>query len=521
MGTLINLGKNMSVGMKVALVPFLATVCLVGVALTGLLANNHLGNSLQRLGDERVPQIVNIGDLAQNLLSIQVDVNQSLAWEGAGYKAEVIEKLDKATLAKMKAFDVRLGEMGASASGDPETRKVVEAMRTEFQKYQKSVAQALDIKSGMLANATSFMTTIDSSFAVLRGMLDKLVQAEKSLAAEAVKQSKVQLASNRTTILAGLVVAIAVMGVLAWIIAMMIIRPLALAAQNAQQLAQGNLRVRADHVSTDATGMVLQALNHVSSNLSDVVAQIRDTASQVRQASEEIADANTDLSNRTESAASMLMDTSSAIEKLTVNLNDGAQRIDQAAGLARSVSNLAKEGGKVVDDAVDAMGSISQQTKKIGEIISVIDGIAFQTNILALNAAVEAARAGENGRGFAVVASEVRTLAQRSASAAREIRDLVGSSVTIVEQGSSRVQQAGNAMRRMVDEIATVSETVSEISNSTKEQAQGVQQVSHTIAHMDLSTQQNAAMVEQAAAVTRALKEQAEQLVQQIGVFKT
>src|SRR6478672_10937788 len=126
MGTLINLGKNMSVGMKVALVPFLATVCLVGVALTGLLANNHLGNSLQRLGDERVPQIVNIGDLAQNLLSIQVDVNQSLAWEGAGYKAEVIEKLDKATLGKMKAFDARLGEMGASASGDPETRKVVE-----------------------------------------------------------------------------------------------------------------------------------------------------------------------------------------------------------------------------------------------------------------------------------------------------------------------------------------------------------------------------------------------------------
>jgi len=521
MDFLFNWGNKMSVGMKVALVPVLAMLCLIGVALTGLFANNHLGGSLQKLGQERVPQIVNIGDLSQNLLSIQIDVNQSLAWEGAGYKAELIEKLDKSTLAKMKAFDARLADMVGQATTDAETRKAIEGMRTEFQKYQKSVAQALDIKTGMLGNATSFMTTIDSSFAVLRGMLDKLVQVEKDLSAKAVQQSQVQLASNRNTIIGGLVVAIVVMGVLAWIIAMMIIRPLALAAQNAQQLAQGNLRVRADHVSTDATGLVLQALNHVSSNLSNVVVKIRTTADQVRQASEEIADANADLSHRTESAASVLMNTSAAIEKLTINLNDGAQRINEAAQLAKSVSSLAKDGGKVADDAVEAMGAISQQTKKIGEIISVIDSIAFQTNILALNAAVEAARAGENGRGFAVVASEVRTLAQRSASAAREIRDLVGSSITTVEQGSGRVQEAGNAMRRMVDEIATVSETVSEISNSTKEQAQGVQHVSETIAHMDLSTQQNAAMVEEAAAVTTALKEQAEHLVQQIDVFKT
>ncbi|KQX01953.1 chemotaxis protein [Massilia sp. Root418] len=297
-------------------------------------------------------------------------------------------------------------------------------------------------------------------------------------------------------------------------------RPLAEAERAAGRIAEGDLTVNLQTGSKDEIGKLCGAMNGISGNLSRVVGQVREGAEHIATASTEIASGNQDLCQRTEQQASNLEETAAAMEQLTSTVRQNADNAQQANRLALAASDTAARGGQVVSQVVDTMGSINQSSRKIVDIISVIDGIAFQTNILALNAAVEAARAGEQGRGFAVVASEVRNLAQRSAAAAREIKELINASVEQVEAGSRLVQQAGSTMDEVVSSVAHVTGIMTEISAASQEQNAGIAQVSTAITRMDEVTQQNAALVEQAAAAAASLQQEAAALAQVVRVFQ-
>ena len=296
-------------------------------------------------------------------------------------------------------------------------------------------------------------------------------------------------------------------------------RPLARAEQAAEQIAAGDLTVQLDISNKDEIGLVLRAMNRISSGLSDVVSQVRQGAEQIASASGEIASGNLDLSARTEQQASSLEETAASMEELTSTVRQNAAHARQANQLALDASGIAQKGGAAVAQVVDTMGAIHQSAKKIVDIITVIDGIAFQTNILALNAAVEAARAGEQGRGFAVVATEVRNLAQRSAAAAKEIKTLIGDSVEKVATGSQQVEQAGSTMAEVVASVRRVTDIMADISSASEEQRAGIDQVNQAIGQMDQVTQQNAALVEEAAAAAQALQDQAAELTQVVRIF--
>ncbi|HEY4317932.1 MAG TPA: methyl-accepting chemotaxis protein [Herbaspirillum sp.] len=290
------------------------------------------------------------------------------------------------------------------------------------------------------------------------------------------------------------------------------------AVEIANSIAAGNLAVRIS-IRPGDRGSLLFAIGAMRDQLSDVVAQIRNGADTMATASREIASGNLDLSSRTEQQAGSLEETASAMEQLTSTVKQNADNARQANQLAVSASGIAVEGGEVVARMIETMSSINASSRKIVDIISVIDSIAFQTNILALNAAVEAARAGEQGRGFAVVASEVRGLAQRSAAAAKEIKALIGDSVEKVDAGSRLVEQAGSTIGQVVSSVKQVSDIVSEISAATNEQSTGIEEVNQAITQIDEVTQQNAALVEEAAAAAASLQDQAARLAHAVSVF--
>ncbi|WP_431261337.1 methyl-accepting chemotaxis protein [Roseateles chitinivorans] len=314
----------------------------------------------------------------------------------------------------------------------------------------------------------------------------------------------------------------AVVGVLGWRLAGSIYRQLggepAYASDIVHRIGGGDLNVAVDLRGAHADSL-LSAMDRMQRSLSTTVGQIRGSTDTIATAAGEIAAGNRDLSSRTESQASALEETAASMEELTATVKQSADNARQANQLAMSASEIAVQGGKVVDEVVATMASISSSSNKIVDIIGTIDGIAFQTNILALNAAVEAARAGEQGRGFAVVASEVRTLAQRSATAAKEIKALIGDSVQKVEAGGALVGQAGATMSQIVGSVKRVTDIVGEISSASQEQTAGIEQINQAIAQMDQATQQNAALVEQASAAAESLEQQSRVLVTAVGVF--
>ena len=299
-----------------------------------------------------------------------------------------------------------------------------------------------------------------------------------------------------------------------------ITRPLNEAVRIAESVAAGDLSQRIDVRSQDETGHLMQAMQDMNSSLVNIVSQVRTGTEAIAVASREIASGNADLSNRTESQASSLEETASSMEQLTSTVKQNAENARQANQLVSSTADVAVKGGQVVGQVVDTMASIKDSSRKIADIIGVIDGIAFQTNILALNAAVEAARAGEQGRGFAVVASEVRNLAQRSAGAAKEIKALIEDSVGKVDAGSKLVDEAGKTMGEIVASVKHVTDIMSEIAAASQEQSAGIEQVNQAVGQMDEVTQQNAALVEEAAAAAESLQDQAGQLAQAVSVFK-
>ncbi len=325
----------------------------------------------------------------------------------------------------------------------------------------------------------------------------------------------------RSLLIGGLI--IAGMALFAWRMANTMLRQIggepAYAVEVVEHIAQGDLT---EHIAVDDKGnhSVLYEIKMMRDKLAALVTQVRSGAESITTASSEIASGNLDLSQRTEQQAGALEETSSTMEELTATVKQNADNARQANQLAISASEIASQGGQVVSQVVSTMGAISDSSRKIVDIISVIDGIAFQTNILALNAAVEAARAGEQGRGFAVVASEVRNLAQRSAAAAKEIKALIDTSADNVASGSQLVEKAGATMQEVVSAVQKVTDIVAEISSASQEQSAGIQQVNDAIVDMDNMTQQNAALVEEASAAAQALNDQADALVDTVNMFK-
>ncbi|WP_298437165.1 methyl-accepting chemotaxis protein [Geobacter sp.] len=306
----------------------------------------------------------------------------------------------------------------------------------------------------------------------------------------------------------------------AWLVASRIRRALAEAIAVSEQIAAGDLTTTIEVKSADETGKLLTALSHMNESLSHIVAEVRGGADSIATATEQISAGNVNLSQRTEEQASALEETASSMEELTSTVKQNADNAQQANQLAVTASDVAVKGGEVIGKVVTTMEGITASSRKIADIITVIDGIAFQTNILALNAAVEAARAGEQGRGFAVVAGEVRSLAQRSAAAAKEIKALIEDSVGKVEDGSRLVTEAGSTMQEIVTSIKRVTDIMAEISAASLEQSSGIEQVNTAITQMDDVTQQNAALVEEAAAAAESLAEQAGAMVEMVSRFK-
>jgi methyl-accepting chemotaxis protein len=354
----------------------------------------------------------------------------------------------------------------------------------------------------------------------MRALLRDISGAEEVLLAQrAAEAASLQRITANTIIFGGLLT-VAIAGAIAWMLSRSIVAPLANAVNIARTVASGDLSSKIDAGSRDETGQMLQALGDMNDSLVRIVGEVRRGTDTIANASSEIARGNQDLSSRTEQQASSLEETASSMEELTGTVKQNAENARNANQLAASASAVAIKGGAVVAEVVTTMSSINESSKNIVDIIGVIDGIAFQTNILALNAAVEAARAGEQGRGFAVVASEVRNLAQRSAAAAKEIKSLIDDSVYKVEAGSRLVAQAGSTMDEIVDSVRRVTKIMQEIASASEEQISGIEQINEAISQMDSVTQQNAALVEQAAAAAEALQDQAASQAQVVSVFK-
>ena len=356
--------------------------------------------------------------------------------------------------------------------------------------------------------------------ALLKATNDYLTY-ESQQAAARVEQAEASYGSDRLLMLVASVAAVAAAVLLGWALSNAITRPLQRAVHLAEAVASGDLSSDIVVDREDETGQLLAALKRMNDGLVEMVGRVRQSADSIATASQEIATGNHDLSTRTEQQASALQQTAASMQQMTSTVQQTAESSRQISQLASAATEVAGRGGDVVQRVVTTMGEISDSSRRIADIIGVIDGIAFQTNILALNAAVEAARAGEQGRGFAVVAGEVRGLAQRSAQAAREIKSLIGASVEKVETGSRLVGEAGSTMGDVVSQVHRMTDLMAEINASASEQSTGIGQVNQAVASIDQGTQQNAALVEQSAAAAESLQHQAAGLLAVIAQFKT
>jgi len=389
--------------------------------------------------------------------------------------------------------------------------KYLTVLGKEYQSQDPSSVGRVDKAVKGLDRAPTQM--IDDIVATVRQVAQQF-QTDNALKAQA------DYRTARLTLIVSTLLALALGSVCTVWLVTSIIGPLRIAVDVAQRVASGDLRSDVVVTGKDETAQLLQALKDMNGNLARIVHDVRQGTEIIVTASSEIAIGNQDLSNRTEEQAGSLEETAASMEEITATVQKNASNTLQANRLAADAAGVAAKGGEMVSAVVSTMGAIEESSRKIVDIISVIDGIAFQTNILALNAAVEAARAGEQGRGFAVVASEVRSLAQRSATAAKEIKILIGDSVDKISSGTSLVSNAGGTMQEIVTAVAQVATIMDEITRANKEQSLGIEEVNRAVVQMDSVTQQNAALVEQAAAAAESLKDQAANLARTVSVFQ-
>nr|WP_315213951.1 methyl-accepting chemotaxis protein [uncultured Duganella sp.] len=457
-------------------------------------------------------------------LELRTDIGEMRRWElahlinddPAGFAT--YEKRMDDTLATMKGHRAAYEKLISS----PQEKAIATEFDQAWTAFMAEHDQIVKFSAGGQKDEARALSRGASAktMATLTETVNKLVKLNIDGGDAASDAATVTYNNARMTSIILLVVNIGIGMALALWIARVVSAPLRQAVSVATAVAGGDLTRTIEVASACETGQLMGALREMNGNLQRLVSEVRGGTDTIATASAQIAAGNQDLSSRTEEQASSLEETASSMEELTSTVKQNADNARQANQLAQSASGIAVKGGEVVGQVVGTMSSINESSRKIVDIISVIDGIAFQTNILALNAAVEAARAGEQGRGFAVVASEVRNLAHRSAAAAKDIKLLISDSVEKVEAGSQLVDRAGTTMNEIVSSITRVTDIMSEITSASAEQSDGIEQVNVAIAQMDQVTQQNAALVEQAAAAAESMQEQAARLSEVVSVFK-
>ena len=508
--------SNLSVGLRLG-ASFGAILLITAlIAATGMWRIASLQGASERVATQEIEQQT----LVENWAS---DIRLNWVRTEAFLKAidrDYMEKLTADTQATAKGIEGKVQRIEGLVQGD-KNRAQLATIAAASKAYNDKLAEIRELHRGGEPNVP---TLVDKD---LRPLADKYLQSlddlRTAMAAQlADSQGDTSTLAKASQVLLGVgtLIAVALGALLAFTVTRSIVQPVQRGKQAAESIADGDLTHPIEASGNDETGQLLQALATMQSRLATIVGNVRHNAEGVATASVEIASGNNDLSARTEQQASALQQTAASMEELGSTVRQNADNARTANQLAMSASTVAQQGGDVVAEVVETMKGINDSSRKIADIISVIDGIAFQTNILALNAAVEAARAGEQGRGFAVVAGEVRSLAGRSAEAAKEIKGLIGTSVERVERGTALVDKAGATMSEVVASIRRVTEIMGEISAASSEQSQGVSQVGEAITQMDQATQQNAALVEQSAAAADSLKTQAGQLVDAVAVFR-
>jgi len=509
--------KQLKVGQRLGLSFALMLALVMVIASLAYVRIADLGDRMETSAHDLYPKTVYAHRVKDELNETARNMRNMLLMTDAGAIQKEVDNIKESSLVISDALSA-LDKIVVSAQGRANLAAVT-AARAKFlvARDQFMVLAGQESKDAARAFLISDLRPLQMSYFTA---LDAVVERQSALMKKGADDAAGEVAETHVMLLALTVAAAAVGAMVAWLATRSITHPLSTAVTLARKVADGDLSSEIVVSSSDECGQLLSALQDMNTSLRNIVGQVRSGADTMATASGQIASGNLDLSSRTEQQAGSLEETASSMEELTSTVKQNADNARQANQLAVTASGVAIKGGAVVAQVVDTMVSIHESSRKIVDIIGVIDGIAFQTNILALNAAVEAARAGEQGRGFAVVASEVRNLAQRSAGAAKEIKLLIDDSVDKVASGTRLVDQAGSTMSEIVSSVQRVTDIMGEISSASHEQEAGISQINQAISEMDSVTQQNAALVEEAAAAAGSLQDQAASLAQVVSVFK-
>ncbi|MEN3294965.1 MAG: hypothetical protein V7642_4218 [Burkholderiales bacterium] len=509
--------ENITIKARLIFVISLLSLLMITAGVVGVVHLGRANDEMKTMYEDRLAGMKYMGEVSKWSLRNQFAVSKAITAE-----PQMVPKLLETLENGMKIYDKEWDAYLATNLA-PEEKPLAEKFNDSYRKLESG-----GFKPAMVAIRANDMPRVTEILhgpmaqllAAMIPEMNALVKMNIDVSKRAFDESQATYHSVRNSFIGGILFGVLIVLIVGFWLVRSITRPLEAAVKIADGVAAGDLTQRIEVQSNDETGQLMQALKGMNESLVKIVGEVRIGTETITTASNEIASGNLDLSSRTEQQASSLEETASSMEELTSTVRQNADNARQANQLAVTASEVAVKGGTVVGQVVETMSSINESSRKIVDIISVIDGIAFQTNILALNAAVEAARAGEQGRGFAVVASEVRSLAQRSAAAAKEIKGLIDDSVGKVKAGSKLVGEAGSTMNELVDSVKRVTDIMAEIMAASQEQSSGIEQVNQAIAQMDQVTQQNASLVEEAAAAAESMQDQASKLSQVVGAFR-
>ena len=509
----------MKLATKLLAAPLLTAIVVLGAGQINALVLSRAADANRAVQAEQLEDLRTLDGAQEQLANVHTSVYRTVTLIASLDEPKL--KAYRADMARQLAGTQRVtAKIAESRADDTALGRTVVELNQQIDKYLGQADSAVDLASVDPNTGIAAMQSADGTYAVLSKTMNQVVKRVEANSAEVMAASD-QRSSRIGWLLTALGVACAAIAVtLSWLMQRQLTAELVRAAAIAGEVAAGNLGVDATSSRHDEVGDLVRALGAMTAQLGRSMRTVLDSSESIRTASAEIATGNLDLSTRTEQTAANLQQAAASMEQLTGTVRQSADSARQANQLATSAAEVAARGGSVVSQVVTTMNDINVASKKIADIIGVIDGIAFQTNILALNAAVEAARAGEQGRGFAVVAAEVRSLAQRSAQAAKEIKGLIGASVDKVEGGARLVADAGRTMNEIVSSVQRVSDIIGEITSAAAEQSDGIGQVNASVVQLDRMTQSNAALVEQSAAAAESLNDQAGKLAQVVGTFR-
>jgi methyl-accepting chemotaxis protein len=511
---------RLRIGPKLLLAPGVVLLLLVLLSCGAYYAMVRQNQSLETIVLRRAANIRAASALVSEAQRAHAQIYQVLTWTNAGFPKVRVDALARELHARHAAIEGRFGQLAAVTAPGSDERRVVDQARAAHGVYVRAVLEVIELSQSDQSIGTNAMWKAERAFDVVARRLGELAQLEQALSEGAFGEAAADFRSVSTLMPVVIVLSIVLSLAISMAVRRSLLREVRGIGEAALDLATGNLTVKQREYGADEISETARALDTSIRNLNTTLRTIMASARSIGTASREIAEGNADLSQRTESHASSLEQTASSMQVLTQTVSRTASSVLAANRLAESASSHAQKGGGVVERLVLTMKSIRGSANRVVEIVGTIDAIACQTNILALNAAVEAARAGEQGRGFAVVAGEVRALAQRSAQAAREIKELILQSVAEIEGGSASAAEAGYNMADIVASVQEVGQIISQIGNASAEQASGLTEMNQAIVQMDEMTQQNSALVEQAAAAAESLQDQALSLSRAVSAFK-